>query len=57
MTEVLNSEIEKVESPEAGENQTISEETVMRALGVIMKNQIKLNNAEIEENEDLIEEY
>ena len=57
MTEVLNSEIEKVESPEAGENQTISEETVMRALGVIMRNQINLNNAEIEENEDLIEEY
>ena len=25
LTEVLNSEIEKVESPEAGENQTISE--------------------------------
>ena len=57
MTEVLNNEIEKVESPEAGENQTISEDTVMRALGIIMKNQIKLNNAEIEENQDILEEY
>ena len=57
LTEVLNNEIEKVESPEAGENQTISEDTVMRALGIIMKNQIKLNNAEIEENQDLLEEY
>lgn len=53
----MNNEIEKVESPEAGENQTIGEDTVMRALEIIMKNQIKLNNAEIEENQDLLEEY
>ena len=36
LIEMLNSEIEKVQSPEAGENQTISNMQVKSALRVIM---------------------
>ena len=56
LREVLISELEKVESPEAGENQMISEEVLMTALRAIMKNQIQAINTQREDNDIIIEE-
>ena len=57
LTNILIKEIEKIESTEASEYETISKETLMRALSIMMRNKIKMNDAENEEiEEDLIEE-
>ena len=54
--ELLNAELEKVESPEAGENAAISEAAVKFTLRSIMKNHMKALTDQREDNEALIEE-
>ena len=56
LIEMLNSEIEKVISPEAGDDQIITDMQVKAALRVILQKQQQLFINQADDNDALIEE-